>query len=112
VLVVTTNHPEKLDDALVRPGRVDMKIKFPIKDSTKMTILEMAILRRSNPIDDTNAASNFAKLSPCRVSHRRKLAAIFAEALPEAVFSLAEIQGFLLTQKKDPLKAVREVGAG
>jgi chaperone BCS1 len=28
VLIMTTNFPEKLDDALIRPGRVDMKIEF------------------------------------------------------------------------------------
>ena len=28
VLVMTTNHLEKLDAALIRPGRVDMKIGF------------------------------------------------------------------------------------
>ena len=28
VLVMTTNHPEKLDDALIRPGRIDMKVAF------------------------------------------------------------------------------------
>lgn len=28
VLIMTTNHPEKLDAALVRPGRVDRKVEF------------------------------------------------------------------------------------
>ena len=28
ILVMTTNHPEKLDAALLRPGRVDMSIEF------------------------------------------------------------------------------------
>jgi chaperone BCS1 len=28
VLVMTTNHPEKLDDALIRPGRVDHQVAF------------------------------------------------------------------------------------
>ena len=28
MMVITTNHPEKLDKALVRPGRVDLNIKF------------------------------------------------------------------------------------
>ncbi|KAF2094401.1 P-loop containing nucleoside triphosphate hydrolase protein [Rhizodiscina lignyota] len=30
VLVMTTNHPEELDNALIRPGRVDMQIKFTL----------------------------------------------------------------------------------
>jgi len=28
MLVITTNYPERLDKALIRPGRIDMKIKF------------------------------------------------------------------------------------
>ena len=39
----------------------------------------------------------------------KELAAAFADALPEGLFSPAEIQGFLLTQKKDPYKAVVDV---
>jgi len=28
ILIITTNHPEKLDEALIRPGRIDMTVKF------------------------------------------------------------------------------------
>merc|ERR1712061_333084 len=28
MLIITTNYPEKLDRALIRPGRIDMKVKF------------------------------------------------------------------------------------
>ena len=28
IIVITTNHPEKIDKALIRPGRMDMKIHF------------------------------------------------------------------------------------
>ena len=30
VLIMTTNHPEKLDAALIRPGRVDLRIGFTL----------------------------------------------------------------------------------
>ena len=28
MLIITTNYPEKLDKALIRPGRIDLKVKF------------------------------------------------------------------------------------
>jgi len=28
IMVITTNHPEKLDPALIRPGRIDVNIEF------------------------------------------------------------------------------------
>ncbi|OAP64716.1 hypothetical protein AYL99_00688 [Fonsecaea erecta] len=30
VLIMTTNHPERLDEALTRPGRIDLSIKFDL----------------------------------------------------------------------------------
>lgn len=33
VLIMTTNHIDKLDDALIRPGRVDMMVKFDLANS-------------------------------------------------------------------------------
>jgi chaperone BCS1 len=32
VLIMTTNHLKKLDEALTRPGRVDFKVKFQLAD--------------------------------------------------------------------------------
>jgi chaperone BCS1 len=174
VLVMTTNHPEKLDDALVRPGRIDMKIKFTLanKQQTRELFMRMYcedpqdLMRQplklseilpvtaggdgGQPVEErigknhpksngTNKAlytndhvangyiekPRLAEPTPPMTptqqvislssvnaaSSIEELATAFADALPEAVFSPAEIQGFLLTQKKDPLKAVLEVGA-
>ncbi|KAI9750832.1 MAG: hypothetical protein M4579_006294 [Chaenotheca gracillima] len=36
VLVMTTNHPDKLDEALVRPGRIDMRIDFSLASQTQI----------------------------------------------------------------------------
>ncbi len=39
ILIITTNHPEKLDRALVRPGRIDVNIEF--KEASRQLIAEM-----------------------------------------------------------------------
>merc|ERR1711970_1103951 len=39
MLIITTNYPEKLDKALIRPGRIDLKVKFGPMSSKN--ILEM-----------------------------------------------------------------------
>jgi len=39
MLVITTNYPEKLDKALIRPGRIDLKVKF--NKCTKQSLIEM-----------------------------------------------------------------------
>ena len=39
MLIITTNYPEKLDKALIRPGRIDMKVHFG--PMTSKNILEM-----------------------------------------------------------------------
>jgi hypothetical protein len=39
MIILTTNYPEKIDDALIRPGRIDFKYEF--KKTTKKIIEEM-----------------------------------------------------------------------
>jgi chaperone BCS1 len=59
VLVMTTNHPEKLDPALIRPGRVDMQIAFTL--ATKHQIREIfSKMYHSNeqPTDSATALSD------------------------------------------------------
>ena len=37
IIIITSNHPEKLDKALIRSGRIDIKINFKKSSSTEMT---------------------------------------------------------------------------
>jgi mitochondrial chaperone BCS1 len=152
VLVMTTNFPEKLDDALVRPGRVDLKIEFTL--ASRQQIRELFV--RMYNADDTMSAMptkisdilppsalkgkdvvgtdiTASQMNGNAEKHEytppetpklfdekaeditaladdvEMLATQFAKLLPEGVFSPAEIQGFLLTRKKSPLQAVRDV---
>ncbi|KAI9892433.1 MAG: hypothetical protein M1814_001390 [Vezdaea aestivalis] len=154
VLVMTTNHPEKLDDALIRPGRVDLQVGFTL--ATKAQIFELFVSMYSSeqpkpmipafiksvgdligpevdsaewtketdppetsPVKSSksNGEAQITKqqrknaLESCSLSQGelRAVARKFASLLPDCKFSPAEIQGFLLTRKTDPHKALDEV---
>jgi ATP-dependent 26S proteasome regulatory subunit len=51
MIIMTTNHPEKIDPALIRPGRFDFKYEF--KKATKQILLEMLQFKYqiSSPIE-------------------------------------------------------------
>lgn len=135
VLIMTTNHPEKLDEALIRPGRVDMIVEFPLAtrlqireifirmyspDRAKATkklikaTLERAVGRHLD--EEIDGGYDDGQATPASPRHRvlpyaelKETADEFANALPEGKFSPAEVQGFLLTRKKEPKRALAEV---
>ena len=168
VLVMTTNFPDKLDEALIRPGRIDMKVEFT--NATHSQIYELFIRMYSpdgsakvvpeqykfepnqsvmdnlpRPLfngsisngtihhqftKETLEHGNINSSIPNGTMHKSKiltppdtptqmstpestsiedLASEFARRLPADVFTPAEIQGFLLTRKKEPARALREV---
>ncbi len=144
VLVMTTNFPDKLDDALIRPGRIDMKVEFT--NATHAQIYEL-FLRMYTPdgsirVDPAKTKPDQGQVSkPTQNGHALQpkmlgineiltppdtptqvkvpandqlntiedIAAAFADRLPANTFTPAEIQGFLLTRKKEPKKALEEV---
>ncbi|KAF2801708.1 P-loop containing nucleoside triphosphate hydrolase protein [Mytilinidion resinicola] len=163
VLVMTTNRPEKLDNALIRPGRVDMQVEFTLatRDQIRDIFIRMYSNENDKPVKKqsrfgitlaptsngtskpsanglaktpntngtttpklTNGFANGDAKKPLTngytPSHSamdqhldadllRRLADDFAREIPEGTFSPAEIQGFLLTRKKEPLRAAEEV---
>ena len=50
MMVMTSNHPERLDEALLRPGRVDIKLEF--KSLRKVDVCDMYKLWFSEEIPD------------------------------------------------------------
>lgn len=122
VLIMTTNHVDKLDKALIRPGRVDMIVKFDLADTGMISSIFRAIFAPLEG-DDKPLAVGDAKApqDPEEVKQRvaadkarrdaitvdiERLADDFAARVPAHEFSPAELQGFLMKNKRDAKGAV------
>merc|ERR1712211_60304 len=57
MLIITTNYPERLDKALIRPGRIDMKVKFGLCTAATSWRCTSTTLRLSSPPPSTPRAS-------------------------------------------------------
>lgn len=132
VLIMTTNHLEKLDKALIRPGRVDMTVEFGRADAGMTASIFRAIYApcegEESPLspkkdaseedvpddestpkeeEDPEKAKEKKKEVALKVQERiSELAETFASKIPEHEFSPAEIQGLLLRHKRDPLAVI------
>jgi len=66
ILIVTTNFPERLDRALIRPGRIDMIL--PFKKCNRAILQEMASAFYDRPVSIPNDPSLDSKWSPAEVN--------------------------------------------
>ncbi|KAI0469004.1 BCS1 N terminal-domain-containing protein [Xylaria cf. heliscus] len=120
ILIMTTNHLEKLDKALIRPGRVDMVVEFGLADDYMTTNIFKNIFAYLEG-DDGPEVTQYAALKPeerkeamdkkekVRLAHDAKideLSKAFAAKVPAHEFSPAELQGHLMKNKHSPQKAV------
>lgn len=83
IVVMTTNHPERLDPALVRPGRIDARIAF-------------------GQATGEQAERLFRRFFP---EAPLPLAAAFGEAVEGREKSMAELQEHLLRHRDNPERA-------
>jgi chaperone BCS1 len=129
ILVMTTNHPDKLDPALLRPGRVDMSISFGYMSENDIKELFASMYRfigsdrpctpngprqangpvreeLENDEDSTREPQKRDVSLDARISN---LCVSFAQAIPTGELTAAEIQGYLLNYKDKPEAAVAGV---
>jgi mitochondrial chaperone BCS1 len=83
IIVMTTNYIERLDPALIRPGRADVKLAF------------------ENATAD-QARRLFERFFP-DYAHRT---ADFADAIEDRQFSMATLQDYLMLHRSDPEAAI------
>ncbi|KAJ4136421.1 hypothetical protein NW768_004034 [Fusarium equiseti] len=113
ILIMTTNKPESLDEALIRPGRVDVQVGFKNATSEQATELfyRMYEVSKTKPTPMAKTANGSAHVVDEKDEEDDELKETskkFGELIPEDTFSPAEIQGFLLKRKKCPKQALQD----
>jgi ATP-dependent 26S proteasome regulatory subunit len=69
ILIMTTNHPEILDDALIRPGRIDCKFLFDECDKEQIgKLYEMFFNRELTEVNKNQLNSVTTKYSPADIT--------------------------------------------
>ncbi|OAA62971.1 BCS1-like ATPase [Cordyceps fumosorosea ARSEF 2679] len=109
VLIMTTNHLESLDKALIRPGRVDMIIPFQLADADMSESIFKAIYMPFDGELADGAGSKENKGKETLIDEVAVLAKEFGRRIPPNEFSPAEIQGLLLRHKRSSQTAVDAV---
>ena len=101
VLIMTTNHVDHIDEAVIRPGRVDKMIEFGHANQEMLLELFQFIYMPLTKIE--------AKQSSWDDQAIRALATEFAGRVPEMQFSPAQVLAFLIEHKISPQEAVNNV---
>ncbi|RDL30104.1 uncharacterized protein BP5553_10382 [Venustampulla echinocandica] len=101
VLIMTTNHIEKLDEALIRPGRVDMMIKFDLATQSMLSTIFCAIFATLE--GDIPVKSSQAVIRGPKSTSRRSENQILDERQQEKEAIKAEME-FLDRKKKEDEK--------
>ena len=101
LLLMTTNKPNSLDAAMVRPGRIDMKVHLGYASTEVLaTMFKHIFTRNSQECDDKHSAAHNQRMSG--------LANAFASSVPADMLSPAEVQGYLMIHRNDPEGAVQK----
>jgi chaperone BCS1 len=118
ILIMTTNHITRLDEALIRPGRVDQKVELGPANNKMTAGLFCLVFKPVQgdvaPAEDTQPGNNgnvyeAAENQREEAERVERLAKVFAAKVPELKFSPAEIFEFLLGHRKSPEEAIDDV---
>jgi chaperone BCS1 len=124
VLIMTTNHITHLDEALIRPGRVDKKVELGLADKKMTADLFCVVFKpmegdvalpKNTQLDVLVRSGENRKVDEAvrsqgeEVKIVERLAEEFAARVPELKFSPAEIISFLLENRQSPKEAIDNV---
>ena len=87
MLFATTNHPERLDPALVRPGRIDRQLEIGLADREQLRRIFQRFFPAAEPA----------------------LAEQFAAAIPERQLAMSAVQSYLIQHAESAESAANAV---
>lgn len=114
LLIMTSNKPDDLDEALIRPGRVDKQIFFGPMSQSSAACIFRRMFTVSEDEDMDSKSEEVEDVTKPLSSTNENLdfwAARFAEKIPQGKLSPAEVQGFLLAHRASPVEAIDKVEA-
>lgn len=97
ILIMTTNHRSRLDSALIRPGRIDIQIELGYAGKETVYQIFRELYKELCGKKDSVYIS--------------QLAEEFSRIVPPNRFTPAEIQGFLMSYKGKPDRALENIQA-
>jgi chaperone BCS1 len=122
ILIMTTNHIKRLDEALIRPGRVDKKVELGLADKEMTADIFRLIFKpvKGDIVLAKDAQSDVLTGQDGKVpkatwsqgeeeAEVKRLANEFAAIVPELKFSPAGISSFLVAHKNSPREAIDDV---
>jgi chaperone BCS1 len=101
LLIMTSNNPDALDKALVRPGRVDRKVYFGNMTKSAGKSIFKRLIGRSAIAHD--AAFTMDQIE--------QYADEFSEKVPANTLTPADVQNYLQGCRGDPVKALSDIDA-
>lgn len=119
ILLMTSNQPERLDEALLRPGRVDRKVYFGhvnqhgaeqmFQRMYEADLLETPIGKGGSVESLDSIRDSFSTKDIEEDEDLATLASRFSKEIPEGTFTPAQLQEYLLQHQRAPMRAVRQV---
>ncbi|KAL5389090.1 hypothetical protein PMIN02_007484 [Paraphaeosphaeria minitans] len=100
LLIMTSNNPDILDEALTRPGRIDLKVCFGKMMPNAMHDIFKRLIGRA-----AIASKGYTE------QQIEEFALTFSAKVPPNTFTPAQVQNFLQNCRGDPIKAMQGVDA-
>ena len=107
-----TNYIDCLDLALIRPGRVDLRMEYKLATKSQAVALFNRFYPRHDEMpeyfsEDPEKRSDF--MNNMSADELECLSAEFASYIPDDEFTTAELQGYLLLYRNGPREAVDKI---